>query len=91
MKQMTATSAWGLDVAPLIVEVLNLEDVRPEEIDPEALLFREGLGPDSIGALGLALTISRKYGFSPTTSRIPPASALCARCPGTLGRTASCR
>ena len=51
------------EVATLIVEALNLEDVKPESIDPEAPLFREGLGLDSIDALELALAISKKYGF----------------------------
>lgn len=51
------------EVAQLIVEALNLEDVIPEDIDPEAPLFREGLGLDSIDALELALAISKKYGF----------------------------
>lgn len=63
MKQMTGMSAREQEVAQLIVEALNLEDVKPEEIDPEAPLFREGLGLDSIDALELALAISKKYGF----------------------------
>lgn len=63
MKQSTEMSALEAEVAQLIVESLNLEDVKPEEIDPEAALFREGLGLDSIDALELALAISRKYGF----------------------------
>ena len=36
-----------------IIEVLNLEDVTPEEIDNDAPLFGEGLGLDSIDALEL--------------------------------------
>lgn len=63
MKQSTEMSALEAEVAQLIVESLNLEDVKPEDIDPEAALFREGLGLDSIDALELALAISRKYGF----------------------------
>ncbi len=51
------------EVAHLIVEALNMEEVKPEAIDPEAPLFREGLGLDSIDALELALAISKKYGF----------------------------
>ncbi len=50
------------EVARLIVDSLNLEEVSPEDIEPEAPLFREGLGPDSIDALELALAISRAYG-----------------------------
>ena len=51
-----------LDLARLIVEALNLE-LAPEDIAPDAPLFGEGLGLDSIDALELALVISRSYGF----------------------------
>ncbi|HVI57816.1 MAG TPA: phosphopantetheine-binding protein [Luteimonas sp.] len=50
-------------LAQLLVESLNLEDVAPESIDPEAPLFNTGLGLDSIDALELALAISKRYGF----------------------------
>lgn len=50
------------EVAGLIVETLNL-DIDPSEIDPQAPLFREGLGLDSIDALELALALSQRYGF----------------------------
>lgn len=49
-------------LAELIVESLHLE-ITAAEIDPEAPLFREGLGLDSIDALELSLAISRAYGF----------------------------
>ena len=42
-------------LAELIVESLNLEDVSADEIRPEDPLFGEGLGLDSIDALELAL------------------------------------
>ncbi|HID49111.1 MAG TPA: acyl carrier protein [Chromatiales bacterium] len=51
------------EVATLIIDSLNLEDVAVADIDPEAPLFREGLGLDSIDALELALAISQNYGF----------------------------
>lgn len=60
---MFNTTNLEKEVAQLIVESLNLEDVNPEQIDPDAPLFREGLGLDSIDALELALAISTKYGF----------------------------
>lgn len=60
---MTAQSPLEHEVARLIVDTLNLEDVAPETIDPEAPLFGDGLGLDSIDALELALAISRAYGF----------------------------
>ena len=50
-------------MALLLVEALNLEDIQPSSIDPQAPLFGEGgLGLDSIDALELALEISRRFG-----------------------------
>lgn len=51
------------ELAELLVESLNLEGVAAPGIDPEAPLFGEGLGLDSIDALELALAISKRYGF----------------------------
>jgi acyl carrier protein len=51
------------ELAELIVSALNLEGVAPAEIDPQAPLFKPGLGLDSIDALELALEISKRYGF----------------------------
>lgn len=51
------------ELAQLLVESLNLEDVAPAAIDPEAPLFGDGLGLDSIDALELALAVSKRYGF----------------------------
>ncbi len=50
------------ELAALLVESLNLEDVDPAGIDPEAPLFNEGLGLDSIDALELSLAIGKRYG-----------------------------
>lgn len=50
------------EVAELIVTALNL-DLPPAEIEPDAPLFGEGLGLDSIDVLEIALVISKKYGF----------------------------
>jgi len=49
-------------LAELIVAAVNLDDLDPGDIDPEAPLFNEGLGLDSIDALELALEISKRYG-----------------------------
>jgi len=46
----------------LIVSVLELEDVTPEQIKSDAALFGEGLGLDSIDALELASAVSKRYG-----------------------------
>lgn len=56
-------SAGERELAALIVNALNLEGVAPEDIDPQAPLFKTGLGLDSIDALELALEISKRYGF----------------------------
>jgi acyl carrier protein len=50
------------DIKALIVEVLALEDIRPEEIETDAPLFVEGLGLDSIDALELAMGLEERYG-----------------------------
>lgn len=50
-------------LAELIVDSLNLEDVSADAIDPEAPLFGDELGLDSIDALEIALAVSRRYGF----------------------------
>lgn len=47
-----------------IIEVLNLEDVKPEDIDSNAPLFgAEGLGLDSIDALELIVLMEKNYGI----------------------------
>lgn len=50
------------EIAELIVAALNLE-VTAGEIDPDAALYNEGLGLDSIDILEVALVISKRYGF----------------------------
>lgn len=60
---MAVLSPLELEVARLIISTLNLEGMTPEDIDPEAPLFGDGLGLDSIDALELALAISNSYGF----------------------------
>ena len=44
-----------------IIEALNLEDVKPEDIDNDAPLFGEGLGLDSIDALELIVLMEKNY------------------------------
>ena len=46
-----------------IIEVLNLEDVKPADIDENAPLFGEGLGLDSIDALELIVLMEKNYGI----------------------------
>jgi acyl carrier protein len=50
------------EVAALLVEALNLE-ITPDSIDPQAPLYGDGLGLDSIDILEVALVVSQRYGF----------------------------
>lgn len=58
---MQAASAEEKDLAQLIVSALNLE-MTADEIDPEAPLYGDGLGLDSIDILELSLAVSKTYG-----------------------------
>ena len=55
-------TALQREVATVLVEALNL-DTAAETIDPEAPLYGEGLGLDSIDILEVALVVSQRYGF----------------------------
>ena len=58
---MQPQSEFEHEVAELIVESLNLEDISATDIQPEEPLFGDGLGLDSIDALELALAVTQKY------------------------------
>lgn len=49
------------DIAQLIIDTLNLEDVTIADIPPDLPLFGEGLGLDSVDALELALALQKRY------------------------------
>lgn len=61
MNYTNTQSAEEAELARLIVKTLNL-DVPAGEIDPEAPLYGEGLGLDSIDMLEIALAVSQQYG-----------------------------
>jgi len=46
-----------------IIETLNLEDLKKEDIDTDAPLFGTGLGLDSIDALELIVLMEKNYGI----------------------------
>ena len=46
-----------------IIEAINLEDMKPEDIEDAAPLFGEGLGLDSIDALELIMIMDKNYGI----------------------------
>ena len=52
------------EIKNMIIEVLVLEDITPEEIDSTQPLFLDGLGLDSIDALEIAMAIDERYGIT---------------------------
>jgi len=54
-------SDLNLEIKRLIVDALNLEDLRPEDIPDDQPLFDGGLGLDSIDALELGVALRKKY------------------------------
>ena len=46
-----------------IIESLNLQGMKPEDIDDQAPLFGDGLGLDSIDSLELMVLMERNYGI----------------------------
>lgn len=50
------------EVAELMIECLNLE-ITADQIDPDAPLYGDGLGLDSIDVLEVALVVSKRYGM----------------------------
>jgi acyl carrier protein len=52
------------EVKRVIIEILQLEDIGPDDIDTDAPLFIEGLGLDSIDALELGVALQKRYGIS---------------------------
>ena len=59
---MPKSEALENEIKKLIIELLSLEDVTPADIEPEAALFVEGLGLDSIDALEIAMALEERYG-----------------------------
>jgi acyl carrier protein len=46
-----------------VIEVLNLEEITPQDINTDAPLFGDGLGLDSIDALELIVLLEKQYGI----------------------------
>ncbi|MBG9388467.1 phosphopantetheine-binding protein [Caenimonas aquaedulcis] len=57
-----AAQVSARDLAALVVEGLNLEDVNPDEIDLLAPLFGGGLDLDSLDVLEISLLVQQRYG-----------------------------
>lgn len=54
-------------IRQLIIDVLNLEDITADEIDPDEALFGEGLGLDSIDALEIGIELQKAFGLKINT------------------------
>ncbi len=61
MRDLSGQTAQEAELARLIVRTLDL-DIDAAGIDPEAALFGEGLGLDSIDILEIALAVAQNYG-----------------------------
>lgn len=63
---MAEQTSHERELAVILTQALDLEDIKPEDIDPEAPLFSldlpESLGLDSIDALEISLAIAQNYG-----------------------------
>jgi acyl carrier protein len=46
----------------VIVEDLNLEEITPEQIRDDEVLFGEGIGLDSLDAVELVVVVKRHFG-----------------------------
>ncbi|RPJ46722.1 MAG: acyl carrier protein [Betaproteobacteria bacterium] len=59
---MSSDANLQREVAELMIECLNLE-ITAEQMNPDAPLYGEGLGLDSIDVLEVALVVSKRYGL----------------------------
>ena len=55
--------ALKLELKERIINALNLEDISVEDIQDNDPLFGDGLGLDSIDALGLIVLLDKEYGI----------------------------
>ncbi len=53
-----------------IIEELNLQDIKPEDIEDDAPLFGDGLGLDSIDALELVVLMEKYHGIKITDETV---------------------
>ncbi|MGY6276196.1 phosphopantetheine-binding protein [Methylomonas sp. MgM2] len=51
----------------MIIDGLRLEDISPDDLSDDAVLFGGGLGLDSIDALEIGVMLDRRYGVKITS------------------------
>lgn len=51
----------------MLIEGLRLEDIVPDDLSPDAALFGDGLGLDSIDALEIGVMLDRQFGVKITS------------------------
>ncbi len=52
------------ELKKLLVKELSLDDITPDDIDDNEILFDEGLGLDSLDAVEIAVLVQRKFGVN---------------------------
>lgn len=57
------TESLHTELKVLLIEILDLEDIGPDDIDDTAPLFNDGLGLDSIDALEIGVALQKRYGI----------------------------
>ncbi len=57
------------DLKELIINSLELEDIKPEDIKDDEPLFIDGLGLDSIDALELGMALKKKYNLEMSSDK----------------------